>query len=104
MSDRHCVFCDTQLVPGVRTRRGGEDHHFPTPRRFGGTETAPVCITCHDLADRCNLDDWPIVMALDAAAGLWTKLNRDERLLLWHMHTVVLRVLAERKDADSQCP
>jgi hypothetical protein len=36
-----------------------EDDHFPIPKRAGGTEVVPACITCHDMKDRFPQEDWP---------------------------------------------
>jgi len=50
----HCYACG-QLASSSAIER----HHFPVPRRHGGTSTIPLCLTCHDLAERINIAGWP---------------------------------------------
>lgn len=50
----HCYACN-QLTSSTAIER----HHFPVPRRHGGTSTIPLCRTCHDLAERINIANWP---------------------------------------------
>lgn len=47
-----CFYCDALLVRW-------ENDHFPIPREFGGVDTVPVCVNCHDLKDRSLIDEWP---------------------------------------------
>ena len=47
-----CFYCDALLVRW-------ENDHFPIPREFGGVDTVPACVTCHDAKDRSVIDDWP---------------------------------------------
>jgi hypothetical protein len=51
---RRCHYCDA-LVAGDNV----EMDHFPIPKRAGGTETVPACVTCHDMKDRFLQEDWP---------------------------------------------
>lgn len=85
---RTCWFCDCTLSEERGRRSYGENHHAPIPARHGGDKTVPVCVTCHDLADRTNLSDLPNVSV--AILGLWDIANRDQRLALWHFHSFLM--------------
>jgi hypothetical protein len=47
-----CGYCSSPLS----SRH--EHDHFPVPVRHGGEDVIPVCVNCHDLKDRINLDEW----------------------------------------------
>jgi len=78
VSDR-CIFCDAVVVKG-------EQHHFPLPKRHGGTRTELSCRNCHDLADRHLLQ----FEALPAFSSLWEKSSGYERIVPWKMHCLHL--------------
>lgn len=74
MSDApRCYACGVVL-----TRKAHERHHFPTPKRRGGTLTVDLCICCHDMVDRIDLDDWPLQWAQRG----FDSLPREGRLLV----------------------
>lgn len=49
------VACYTCGVPAAH-----EKHHV-IPRAAGGTQVVPLCIACHDIAQRIPGDDWRVV-------------------------------------------
>lgn len=49
----NCYYCNACI------RNPVEMDHFPKPKRHGGEETIPTCISCHDMKDRFCLEDWP---------------------------------------------
>lgn len=55
----HCVACDVPL-----SSNNTEYHHWPKPKRSGGDQVVPMCISCHDMIDRFTIDDWPIDWAV----------------------------------------
>lgn len=59
-----CAYCNTDLAPGSH-----EHDHFPTPASSGGTDTIPVCASCHSYKDRIDIVNWPAAMTLDALQG-----------------------------------
>ena len=83
-----CLFCEAFVM-------SGEQHHFPVPKRHGGTETHLVCNNCHDLADRHSLGKMPLTQTIGSFASLWAKADANERVMLWRMHALHLDALAE---------
>jgi hypothetical protein len=59
-----------------------EYDHFPVPESQGGTNVLPCCLSCHDAKDRAKLEDWDPSVAFRALSGLWEKAERNERLVL----------------------
>lgn len=70
----NCAACEKSIE-----RRKTEQHHFPTPKRLGGTLTVPLCRTCHTMIDRINLEDWP----LDWWFAAWAEMPMEARLLIF---------------------
>jgi hypothetical protein len=70
-----CVYCG-----GLVGTRGVGDH-MPIPRRNGGTETVPACMSCHDMKDRFTLEKWPLDWWLKVMAD-WPKMSRETRIFL----------------------
>lgn len=63
-----CLYCDV----GLSVRH--EHDHTPVPKRHGGKTTECVCLNCHDLKDRMDLDQWP----MPAISNLFKGLNECE--------------------------
>jgi hypothetical protein len=70
-----CFYCGA-LVSG-----SGVGDHFPFPRRHGGTETVPCCLSCHDMKDRFPLDRWPAEW-ISKICGDFPIMSRETRLFL----------------------
>ena len=70
-----CVACGIPTCAGRR-----ELHHFPIPKRHGGTHTVPLCSACHDLVDRTPLDEWPADFQATAWQSMWASMSREGRL------------------------
>lgn len=68
-----CSACEIEV-----TKRETENHHFPTPKRLGGTMTIPLCRTCHDYVDRIKFENWPSDWWLTA----WSETSTPGRLLI----------------------
>lgn len=69
-----CHYCDTILPLRY------ELDHFPVPGCAGGTETVPVCLTCHDLKDRVALKNWPLEAVANAVEDLTPYLDADAEM------------------------
>ena len=69
----YCFGCEVVL-----SKKATEHHHFPMPKRVGGKDTVALCMSCHDMVDRVNLEDWPVDWAFAAVNGL----NRECKLFL----------------------
>ncbi len=68
-----CYICDAPA---------SERDHFPRSRSLGGTETFPICTSCHDAKDRVALRDWDPCQFYEALGELWGKASAAERLVL----------------------
>ncbi len=87
MKDREhqvCFYCDA-LVSG-----NGVGDHFPIPKNCGGTETVPCCVSCHDMKDRFNLENWGMEWQ-SAVIADFPKVSRETRIFL----AKVMRLAAE---------
>lgn len=72
----HCYACGE-----LHSSTAIERHHFPVPSRHGGASTIPLCRTCHDLAERINLANWPEGWAERAIEEVL--LAAPELLVMW---------------------
>ena len=72
----------------------GERDHFPAPYSLGGREVLPICQPCHDLKDRITLDGWRPGEAFVQFAGLWSKADHRERLMLVKMFHIASQSVA----------
>ncbi len=72
-----CLCCEVVMHNGAQ-----ELHHFPIPKRHGGTETVPLCRGCHDKIDRFALTRWGPYELMAAVVGLVEKANASERAFL----------------------
>lgn len=81
-----CQYCDAPL--SVRH----EHDHFPIPARYGGDNTVPTCLNCHDLKDRVSLENWPEAEYMAAIQGA----PPSVRILYAKTLATVADVLAER--------
>ncbi len=50
-----CFYCNALV-----SQSSGVGDHFPIPKRNGGLETVPCCLSCHDMKDRYSFGDWPV--------------------------------------------
>ena len=50
IDDKKCFCCERRLMPKKK-----EMHHFPKPKRYDGEMVIPLCMDCHDMADRRGL-------------------------------------------------
>ena len=48
INNKKCFCCERRLMKK-------EMHHFPIPKRHDGGMVVPLCIDCHDMADRREL-------------------------------------------------
>tara|TARA_Y100000310_G_scaffold178926_1_gene178905 strand:- start:923 stop:1399 length:477 start_codon:yes stop_codon:yes gene_type:complete len=48
IDNKKCFCCERRLMEK-------EMHHFPKPKRYDGEMVIPLCIDCHDMADRRGL-------------------------------------------------
>lgn len=55
-----CYGCETIVVSSQV-----EMHHWPVPKELRGVHTIPLCVSCHDFADRINAEEWPIEAQID---------------------------------------
>jgi len=69
----YCKACEYPI-----TKKNTEYHHWPIPKRNGGTVKVPLCLTCHDMVDRLGWKSWP----LDIFFKGWGELSREGRLLM----------------------
>ena len=67
----------------------GEMDHFPVPKSAGGKLMLPACINCHNDKDRVRIINWDASAAFATMAGLWSKADAGERLLLAKMFHVM---------------
>ncbi len=79
-----CFYC------GALVRLNCERDHFPIPASAGGVSTVPSCISCHDMKDRFNLDDWPEEWVQKTIAD-FPLFSRETRLFL----AVAMRIIKE---------
>lgn len=70
-----CLYCG-----GLVGTRGAGDH-MPVPRRHGGADTVPCCISCHDMKDRFSLESWPLDWWCKVMEN-WPKMSRETRIFL----------------------
>jgi hypothetical protein len=77
-----CVYCAMPLS------KRHEHDHFPLPQRNKGTNLFCVCRNCHDLKDRVPFYKWDARFLMTAFAGLWSKANGSERIILAKMATL----------------
>lgn len=70
-----CFYC------GILVTKKKENDHFPIPKRNGGTNTVPSCLSCHDMKDRYGLYDWPIEW-FEVIVSDFPKMSRETRLFL----------------------
>lgn len=73
-----CYICERKLNGRF------EKDHFPKSACNGGTEVLPICVSCHSDKDRIGIKNWDSSF-LGVLAGLWQKLDRDERLFIAKM-------------------
>lgn len=66
-----------------------ERDHFPVSKCLDGILTREICRDCHDLKDRLPINRWDPVVAFGGLMTLWSKADRDERLILAHMFHVM---------------
>lgn len=71
-----CYLCERHVGPSVQR------DHFPRSFANGGEAAHPVCISCHDLKDRVELNSWPDAVRMKAALGLYRKASDAEVALL----------------------
>ena len=57
-----------------------------------------------DSMDTTSLDSWDAERAFAAMTGLWSKANRDERLLLAKMYHIMNMALVEARKRDEDTP
>jgi len=89
---RYCACCEVELRLGA-----GEAHHYPIPKRNGGTNTIPLCRGCHDKVDRYAMEGLSGMESLGAVAGLIEKANASERCFLLRMVAAYSDALAAAK-------
>jgi len=82
---RTCFVCRVVEWFGKDKTVPFEEHHWPVPRRLGGTQTVSLCVTCHDALDRTRIRDWPWFE--ESFQFLWTKLEDWPRLLFMRFIT-----------------
>ena len=87
----------------------GERDHFPIPHSLGGAQVFPICQPCHDLKDRITLEGWRPGEAFVQFAGLWSKADHRERLVLVKMFHITSQSVAtvgelEMKVGKSEIP
>ena len=87
-----CVCCDVELRKGA-----GELHHFPIPKRHGGSDTIPLCRGCHDKVDRYAVEGLSGMESMGAVAGLIDKADASERCFLLRMVSAYADALAVAK-------
>jgi len=85
-----CIACEILLA-----KNSWENHHFPIPKGLGGTETVRLCIPCHDMVDRFNLENWPSEFTYKG----WSTMTREARLLVMKAISAMYRLKAERDEA-----
>lgn len=78
-----------------------EQQHWPVPRRHGGVQTIPLCISCHDAADRLKLNEWELHNAADGFLSMWDQLSVDGRLLLMRVVAVFQDIADHNADENS---
>jgi len=87
---QRCYICDEPA---------DEIDHFPRSRSLGGTETLPICASCHTEKDRATIDGWDPAAFHQAVLGLWNKADAAERLAIAKMVHVVNQAIACIKKA-----
>lgn len=85
-----CLYCGNPVA------RRHEHDHFPVPERLGGKQVFCVCFNCHELKDRTPLEKWQPIDALRALAGVWSKANASERI-------VIAKLFAAAQDGAFMC-
>lgn len=50
-----------------------EKHHFPVSKINGGNKTIPLCVQCHSLVDRINLEEWPASITQDIYGAIYNE-------------------------------
>jgi|ETNvirnome_2_300_1030623.scaffolds.fasta_scaffold13766_2 hypothetical protein len=92
---KECYICKRKLLGRF------EKDHFPKPKRAGGKDVYPICISCHDAKDRMSLRSWDIDEAFKSMHNLWNNGTTEERILLAKIISLACDVTDEQESAEA---
>lgn len=79
----YCFYCD-----GVVTTKGVGDH-MPVPQRYGGDDSVPCCLSCHDMKDRIPLEQWSFSWKAAVMRDI-PRMSRETRIFLGKAMSICL--------------
>lgn len=83
LESESCFYCGALV-----SFSGGNGDHFPIPKRNGGVDTVPCCLSCHDMKDRYTVGQWPIEWVSGVVANDFPNMSREGKLLFAKMLSV----------------
>ncbi len=73
---------------------------MPIPASLGGGITVPCCISCHDMKDRFNFENWPSTW-LEPILGDLPKLSRETKIAIMKMFKITCEAKAYMDEQKS---